>query len=451
MADNFEKGFIAGRVKEKILDNTLKIFSLLGIFLILPVLARDNWCLTDKNIIFFIGVIVVVITYIFKKNIFINLKIFTVFFLALCILFQGLYSKGIFSPTPIFIVANSVLLSFFLDKKRAYYAIFIYMVVYVFFAYLFINKYLVYTSHIEEFELNANMWAIRGIVLFLISVALINISGYYNKLILNNFRIIESKNAELNEYRENLENLVIDRTKELEQSLMREKELGILKTNFISMASHEFRTPLTSIQGLTELVLNYFDRLTIEQIKERLKKINVEVTNMTNMLEDVLIIGQVDSDKIVFTPIELNLVEFVKEIIYEYQLFKIAKREVDFRFVSDEIVCNVDIKLMKQIVLNLFSNALKYSEFPKPILISFLKENDSVIFSVTDQGIGISKKEQKLIFEPFFRANNVENIPGTGLGLTIIERAVNMHNGKIEVLSELGKGTTFRIVLPCNN
>lgn len=308
-----------------------------------------------------------------------------------------------------------------------------------------------YTSHIEEFELNANMWAIRGIVLFLISVALINISGYYNKLILNNFRIIESKNAELNEYRENLENLVIDRTKELEQSLIREKELGILKTNFISMASHEFRTPLTSIQGLTELVLNYSDRLTIEQIKERLKKINVEVTNMTNMLEDVLIIGQVDSDKIVFTPIELNLVEFVKEIIYEYQLFKIAKREVDFQFVSDEIVCNVDIKLMKQIVMNLFSNALKYSEFPKPILVSFLKENDSVIFSVTDQGIGISKKEQKLIFEPFFRANNVENIPGTGLGLTIIERAVNMHNGKIEVLSELGKGTTFRIVLPCNN
>lgn len=450
MADNLEKVFVAGRIKEKILDNTLKIFLLLGLSVILPVFVRDNWCLTDKNIIFFIGIVIMMITYFLKEKIAVNLKIFVIFSLIVVVLFQGLYSKGIFSPTPIFIVANSVFLSFFLDKKRAYYALFIYMSIYVFFAFLFIKKYLV-INYIDEIELNINMWTIRGIVIFVISVALINISGYYNKTVLNNFQIIEIKNAELNEYRENLENLVIDRTKELEQSLMREKELGILKTNFISMASHEFRTPLTSIQGLIELVLNYSDRLTIEQIKERLKKINVEVANMTNMLEDVLIIGQVDSDKIVFTPVALNLVEFVKGIIYEYQLFKIVKREVDFQFVSDVIICSVDVKLMKQIVMNLFSNALKYSEFPSPILVSILKENDEVVFSVTDQGIGISDKEQKIIFEPFFRANNVENIQGTGLGLTIIERAVNIHKGKVEVLSKLGKGTTFRIILPCNN
>lgn len=123
-------------------------------------------------------------------------------------------------------------------------------------------------------------------------------------------------------------------------------------------------------------------------------------------------------------------------------------RKVIFNSVDDVVYGKVDSKLMKQIVINLFSNALKFSEFPSPIEVSILKENDKVVFSILDHGIGISKEEQKCICEPFYRANNAENESGTGLGLAIVDMAVKLHKGKLQISSKLGKGSVFKVVFP---
>ena len=213
------------------------------------------------------------------------------------------------------------------------------------------------------------------------------------------------------------------------------------------MASHEFRTPLASIQGVVELILNYSDRITKEQLAERLEKVQVEVGTMTAMLEDVLIISNGGAGNKSFNPVKIDFVPFVKNIIFEYQLFHKDSRKVDFECIDAVVNSNVDPKLMKQVVVNMFSNALKYSESPSPILIRVFKEKDDVVFSISDQGIGISKQDQKMIFEPFYRASNIENVSGTGLGLAIVKQVVALHNGKIQIQSELGKGTTFTVAI----
>jgi signal transduction histidine kinase len=214
------------------------------------------------------------------------------------------------------------------------------------------------------------------------------------------------------------------------------------------MASHEFRTPLAAIRGSAELILNYSDKLSKQQVADRLNKIKDEVGNMTSMLEEILVIGKDGANKIEFNPVTINLVDLVKETIVEYQFSHGTDRKIQYELESDVINCGVEVKLMKQIVTNLFSNALKYSEFPSPITICISRENNNIIFTISDKGIGISAKDQNAIFEPFYRGENVDAILGTGLGLAIVEKAIIFHGGTINIISEVGKGTAFRIVLP---
>jgi PAS domain S-box-containing protein len=257
--------------------------------------------------------------------------------------------------------------------------------------------------------------------------------------------------SELDNYKSNLENTVKSRTFELVNSLEREKELGKLKTSFVAMASHEFRTPLAAIQAATDVILRYKDKLSQEDIEKRLFKIKREVSDMTTMLEDILIIGKADSQKLQFNAIELDLVDLVKNIILEYQLTEEKEREVVYKRSMDKIMMHADPKWIKHIVINLFSNALKYSEPPASVSIEIRQEKNEVVLSVSDKGIGISKKDQKTLFEPFSRGENVGNIAGTGLGLTVLEKAVTLHKGHIEVFSKLNKGTEVRISLPAKN
>jgi PAS domain S-box-containing protein len=253
---------------------------------------------------------------------------------------------------------------------------------------------------------------------------------------------------ELETYRKNLEGLVLDRTIELENSLERQKELGILKTNFVAMASHEFRTPLASINAATDVILSYGEKLSNEDVAKRLHKIKNEVHDMTTMLEDILIIGKSNLQKLQFDPIEMDLVELVKNIILDYQLTQIKEREVIYKLSMNKIMLHVDPKWIKHIIINLFSNALKYSEAPASIGIEIQKVKNEVILSVSDKGIGISEKDKEHLFQPFHRGENVSSIPGTGLGLNVVEKAVNLHHGKIKVISEINKGTMFKAIFP---
>ena len=251
----------------------------------------------------------------------------------------------------------------------------------------------------------------------------------------------------LNEYKEDLESKVKLRTQKLEESLEREKELGQLKTSFVSMASHEFRTPLTSIKTTSDIVLRYGDKLSREDINERLRKIKREVEDMTVMLEDILIIGKSDAQKLNYNPELLNLVSLITDIITEYQLNESESKSIDYIISSPVIMVHADKKWIKHIVINLFTNATKYSAKDKPIEITIKQERSSVSFCFMDYGIGVSKNDIKLLFEPFHRGKNTQNISGTGLGLSVVKKAVELHKGKIEVESKLGKGSSFKVIL----
>ena len=254
--------------------------------------------------------------------------------------------------------------------------------------------------------------------------------------------------SQMDNYKTNLEDTVKKRTFELENSLEREKELGKLKTSFVAMASHEFRTPLAAIQAATDVILRYKDKLSQEDIEKRLFKIKREVNDMKIMLEDILIIGKAESQKLQFNTIEQDLVDLVKNIVSDYQLTQEKEREVIYKISMDKIMLNVDPKWIKHIILNLLSNALKYSEAPASVIIEIRQEENEVILSVTDQGIGFSEKDQESIFEPFHRGQNVGNVQGTGLGLSVLQTAIDLHKGKIKVESKLNNGSTFIVSLP---
>jgi PAS domain S-box-containing protein len=254
--------------------------------------------------------------------------------------------------------------------------------------------------------------------------------------------------SQMDNYKTNLEDTVKKRTFELENSLEREKELGKLKTSFVAMASHEFRTPLAAIQAATDVILRYKDKLSQEDIEKRLFKIKREVNEMKIMLEDILIIGKAESQKLQFNTIEQDLVDLVKNIVSDYQLTQEKEREIIYKISMDKIMLNVDSKWIKHIILNLLSNALKYSEAPASVIIEIRQEENEVILSVTDQGIGFSEKDQESIFEPFHRGQNVGNVQGTGLGLSVLQTAIDLHKGKIKVESKLNNGSTFIVSLP---
>lgn len=259
----------------------------------------------------------------------------------------------------------------------------------------------------------------------------------------------EQVNQELDNYKKTLEVKVHSRTRELEASLEREKELGQLKTSFISMASHEFRTPLTAINAIADVLKKYKGKLSPENIDQRLDKIKSEVMDMTGMLEDILIIGKSDSQKLQFNPVEFNFLAHLNTVISEYQLGQSTVRTISISNPeNEEIMVKADPKWTKHIIVNLLSNAIKYSEDDTPIEIEVTRKVNELKFSFKDYGIGIPKDDLNQIFEPFHRAQNVENIQGTGIGLVVLQKAVELQGGSIEVESEVGVGTTFTVSIP---
>ncbi|MHB8906256.1 MAG: PAS domain-containing sensor histidine kinase [Melioribacteraceae bacterium] len=274
---------------------------------------------------------------------------------------------------------------------------------------------------------------------------------------------------ELHKYRNHLEDLVETRTKELDRtnkklqieiekekeiemmlqySLEKEKELNELKTRFISIASHEFRTPLTSILSSAELLKRYGKKWSEDKFNEHAEKIMSSIEYLTDLLDDVLTISRSESGKIVFNPLKIDLHLFCWDIIEELKFNEDKNHKLIFKYTADQEIFELDPKLIRFILTNLLSNAFKYS--PKGSKVEFLvfSTRDSVVMNVKDEGIGIPEEDRTHLFEPFYRTKNVGEIEGTGLGLSIVKRAVDLHNGAISYHSEIGKGTTFNIKLP---
>jgi len=235
---------------------------------------------------------------------------------------------------------------------------------------------------------------------------------------------------------------------EIRRALEKEKELNELKSKFVSMTSHEFRTPLSTILSSAELLEHYADKLSPADRAEILHSIQMAVGRMTSLLEDVLVIGRVEAGKMHFSPAPLDLNEFCGGLANEFKRHLSATQRLEFRAEAGCAEVPADAKLLHHIFGNLLSNAIKYSPDGGEIAFSLTCRADVAQIEVADQGIGIPAEDQERLFETFHRAGNVGNISGTGLGLSIVKHAVDLHGGTIGVTSAVGQGTRFTVRLP---
>jgi signal transduction histidine kinase len=263
--------------------------------------------------------------------------------------------------------------------------------------------------------------------------------------------------AALQQANDKLEIRVAERTAELakanaetQKALEIEKELSGLKSRFVTMASHEFRTPLTTILSSAELLKRYSSKWSEEKKITYLQHIEVAVKHMTELLNDVLLIGKAEAGKLEFMPIPLDLAQLCQEVVDEIELTA-SNHKIAFRTQGKFTNACMDEKMLRHILSNLLSNAIKYSPQGGTIHFDLACEQGDAIFRIQDEGIGIPIADQDQLFNSFYRASNVGIISGTGLGLAIVKKSVELHCGKIAVKSEVNAGTTFTVRLPLHS
>ena len=235
---------------------------------------------------------------------------------------------------------------------------------------------------------------------------------------------------------------------ELDKTLAEEQELNQLKSRFVSIVSHEFRNPLNSISGMAQILEAYGDNLSADKKEQVLQQLRRNVTKMTELLDDVLVISRQDMGKMQFNPAPLELRTFCRGLISEIQTIYNNKQSVNFICPELAEQFNLDRRLLHHILTNLLSNACKYS--PQDSVIDFevcSLSSEAVLFTIRDRGIGIPAEDIPNLFEPFYRASNSEGIQGTGLGLAIVKQYIELHQGEIAVESELEAGTTLKITI----
>ncbi len=254
--------------------------------------------------------------------------------------------------------------------------------------------------------------------------------------------------TEREKHKQELEKQIQERTHELITALKKEKEIGELKTKFVSMTSHEFRTPLSAIKMAAGYIRRYYDKAEKEKILLKTEKIEMQADHMTALLEDVLTIGKIENGKMKFTPEKLDFINAVKSIIEDVESATKNTHKIILETNVSELVINSDSKILRNIFTNLLTNAIKFSPDFDQVFVEIYAYSDHILCKVTDRGIGISKEDLKTIFTPFRRAENAETIQGTGLGLAIVKQSVDLLKGKIFVSSKEGEGTRFKILLP---
>lgn len=235
---------------------------------------------------------------------------------------------------------------------------------------------------------------------------------------------------------------------DLRQAYEREKELNELKSRFVSMASHEFRTPLSTIQSSADLIQAYDQKLQQDKREKHIARIKNAVGHLTGVLNDFLSLTKLEEGKITSNNSIFEINQFYQEVMDEIKGLLKTGQKLQLHLLENPLEVELDAKFLKNILFNLISNAIKYSGEGAMIQGSLSIENQFLIIDITDQGLGIPEEDQPHLFTRFFRAHNVENIPGTGLGLNIVKKYVDFMNGDIRFQSTLGKGSTFKVCLP---
>jgi len=235
---------------------------------------------------------------------------------------------------------------------------------------------------------------------------------------------------------------------DIQNALAKEKELNQLKSSFISMVSHEFSKPLSAIVLSSELLERYAHKVSEEQKTKYFRRIHAATKRMTELLDEVLIIGKAEAGQLKCQPTFVVLEEFCRELVEEMHLSLGQQCPIVFTSTDEATDACMDENLLRHILGNLISNAAKYSPPTSTIHLNLVRDNDVVVFQIQDQGIGIPVEDQQRLFDSFYRATNVGTIPGTGLGLAIVKKCVDAHQGQISVTSQVDVGTTFIVTLP---
>jgi PAS domain S-box-containing protein len=234
---------------------------------------------------------------------------------------------------------------------------------------------------------------------------------------------------------------------EIRRALEKERELNELKSRFVAMTSHEFRTPLATILSSAELLEHYGSRLPPEEQKDLFQSVRTAVERMTKMLDNVLIIGRAEAQMLEFKPAPTDLPAFCEGLAEEMRLSVGAAHQLDYSYEGARHPVSVDEKLLRHVLVNLISNAIKYSPQGGQVEFRVRLRDGEATFEVTDHGIGIPAEDQPRLFETFHRARNVGNISGTGLGLAIVRKSLDLHGGTIRFESAPGRGTRFHVAI----
>jgi PAS domain S-box-containing protein len=234
----------------------------------------------------------------------------------------------------------------------------------------------------------------------------------------------------------------------LQRALQNERKLGEMRSNFFSMTSHQFRTPLSTILLSAELLLKYGPRWDDQKRSEHLGRIQDASKRLNSMLEDILVIGRVESGRYVCTPKDFDLIAFCGQSIHEISTNDRNEHELIFQHTQDNVSVYLDPEVMHRVIDNLLSNAIKYSPKGTQVTVNVKMEDHHVLLEVADQGIGIPERDLKFLFQPFQRGSNAGDFPGTGIGLTIIQKSVELMNGSVSLKSKEGQGTTFMVRFP---
>jgi PAS domain S-box-containing protein len=234
---------------------------------------------------------------------------------------------------------------------------------------------------------------------------------------------------------------------ELSEALDKEKQLNEIKSRFVSMASHEFRTPLSTVLSSASLLSSYVEKSDFDKCNRHIDKIKSAVKHLNDILEDFLSLGKLDEGKVATSLSEFDLKEFIHETVDEMKGLLKNGQSFDTSY-KGETMLRSDKKLLKNILINLITNAIKFSDQNKKISIESIVDDQFARISVADRGIGISPQDQLHLFSSFFRGFNATNIAGTGLGLHIVKRYIDLLHGKVNLKSELGVGTTVTISIP---
>jgi PAS domain S-box-containing protein len=255
--------------------------------------------------------------------------------------------------------------------------------------------------------------------------------------------------TELAEYRLLLEMKIDEKTRELKRALQKEKEVVEMKSRFVSIASHEFRLPLSSIQFQTNFIKQAKKQISHDDLEKRLDAIEKQVLHMGVLLDDVLTYGKSETDKFPLALSNIVVADFLDKIIEEVSNFsKTRTHTITTEYTFMPVAITTDERLLRSILINLLTNAIKFSPEKKNVLLTGKGSGNQVIISIRDEGIGIPENEIKEIFEPFLRGKSAAAIQGTGLGLAIVKKSIELLKGEIHTKSEVGRGATFTIIIP---